>query len=299
MSIQDPSVELVLMARHADLPGGLHVRRAIPQARRRMVGPFIFLDQMGPALLEADREIAVLAHPHIGLSTVTFLFEGEALHRDSLGTVQQILPGEVNWMTAGRGIVHSERLRSASEGRIFGVQIRVALPQRLEECAPTFEHYGTDAVPTVSERGVDVRVIAGSLFGATSQVRTSSTLFYAECRLQAGAVLQLGPEYEERAAFLIEGTLALAQAKLKTGQTAFFRRGSEILLRAEEPSRVLLLGGEPLDGPRYISWNFVSSSKERLQQATEAWQKQRFPRIPDETSYIPLPQDGSAPVNYP
>ena len=297
--MQPPELELVLAARQADLPGGLHVQRAIPQARRRMVGPFVFVDQMGPAPYPADHEIVVLPHPHIGLSTVTYLFEGDGLHRDSLGTVQRILPGEVNWMTAGRGIVHSERMRSGSEGRVFGIQTWVALPQRLEECEPTFEHYDATAVPVLEDGGVTIRVIAGSLYGASSGVRASSPLFYVEACMTAGSVLRLPADYDERAAFIVEGAVRLKETTLHAGEIAFFQRGHEVLLHADAPARVLLLGGEPLDGPRYISWNFVSSSKERLKQAAEDWRHGRFDRVPGETAYIPLPEDGSAPVDYP
>jgi hypothetical protein len=299
MAIPEPELELVMLARSVDLPGGLPVRRAIPQARRRMVGPFVFVDQMGPASLPADHESTVLAHPHIGLSTITYLFEGEGMHRDSLGTVQRILPGEVNWMTAGQGIVHSERMRVGASGRMYGVQIWVALPQRLEESAPTFEHYDVSAVPLLVDGGITTRLIAGSLFGARSGVKTSSALFYAEAQLEEGAVLRLPAEYDERATFVVEGSVTLTETTLRSGEIAFFQRGAEVLLRANEPTRLLLLGGEPLEGPRYISWNFVSSSKERLKQAASDWRHQRFTRVPGETAYIPLPEDGNAPVNYP
>ncbi len=295
----DSELELVLVARDADLPGGLHVRRAIPQAKRRMVGPFVFLDQMGPAVSSPEHEVAVLPHPHIGLSTLTYLFEGEGLHRDSLGTVQRILPGEVNWMTAGSGVVHSERMRSGAPGRIYGIQLWVALPQRLEESAPSFEHYDASAVPVLEDGGVTTRLIAGSLFGARSAVKTSSPLFYAEVRMEPGAVLRLDAEYDERAAYLVEGAVTLGQTSLRAGEMGFFQRGAEVLLRADQPTRLLLLGGEPLDGPRFISWNFVSSSKDRLLQAASDWREQRFARVPGETAFIPLPQDGNTPVNYP
>jgi hypothetical protein len=299
MPIAEPLLDLVLAARSADLPGGLHVLRAIPQRQRRIVGPFVFLDQMGPATCAPGHEITVLPHPHIGLSTVTYLFEGEGLHRDSLGSVQPIRPGEVNWMTAGRGIVHSERMRPAASGRIFGMQLWVALPLRFEEGPPTFEHYDAGSAATFEDRGIAVRVIAGSLFGARSAVRTHSPLFYADAKLSEGAVLPVPPEYEERAAFVVEGAARIAETTLRQGEIGFFRRGVEVPVRAEAETRLLVFGGEPLDGPRYISWNFVSSSKERLQQAASDWRAQRFARIPGETSYIPLPEDGSAPVNYP
>jgi redox-sensitive bicupin YhaK (pirin superfamily) len=299
MTNLDPELELVMLARSADLPGGLHVRRAIPQARRRMVGPFVFVDQLGPATRAAEQELAILPHPHIGLSTVTYLFEGEGLHRDSLGTVQRIVPGEVNWMTAGRGIAHSERLRAGASGRVYGVQLWVALPKHLEECAPTFEHYDASAVPVLDDGEVTIRLIAGALFGARSGVRTSSPLFYAEVQLAQSAVLRLPPEYDERAAFVIEGDVALRETTLSAGEIAFFQRGVDVLVTANRPARLLLLGGEPLDGPRYIAWNFVSSSRERLEQAAEDWRRQRFAPVPHENAYIPLPEDGDAPVDYP
>lgn len=295
----DPAIELLLTAKRAELPGGLHVQRAIPQAKRRMVGPFVFLDQMGPAVLEAGREITVLPHPHIGLSTITFLFEGEGLHKDSLGNVQTILPGEVNWMTAGRGVVHSERLRAGPTGRVFGVQIWVALPTSLEETEPTFEHYGVDAVPTFASAGVALRLVAGSLLGLRSRVRTSSPLFYAEAELDAGATFALPPAYDERAAYVVEGAVGVGDAALGAGDMAFFRRGAEVIVRADTASRVLFLGGDPLDGARHILWNFVSSSKERLRSAADDWRAQRFPRVPGETAFIPLPEDGRDAVDYP
>jgi len=295
----DPAVELVLAARNATIAGGLGVRRALPQARRRMVGPFVFVDQMGPASLPEEHETAVLPHPHIGLSTITYLFEGEGLHRDSLGCVQRILPGEVNWMTAGRGIVHSERLRPGPSGRMFGVQIWVALPRHMEEVEPSFQHYGADAVPVLEGDRVVTRVIAGALLGARSKVQTSSPLFYAEARMEAGAALELRPEYEERAVYLLRGAVTVAETALAPGELAVLQPGADVQVRASEPAMVLLLGGEPLDGPRHISWNFVSSSEERLQEAARDWRAQRFPRVPGETRYLPLPEDGDEPVNYP
>lgn len=294
----EPGPELVLAARSADLPGGLRVLRALPRRERRMVGPFVFVDQMGPAALPAGEEVTVLPHPHVGLSTVTYLFEGEALHRDSLATVQRILPGEVNWMTAGAGIVHSERLRPAG-GRVFGIQLWVALPRAVEECPPRFEHYGAGAVAVGEEGGLTLRVIAGALGGLRSAVETSSPLFYAEAVLAAGAALPLAPEYDERAVFVVEGAIEVAGTPVRQGDLAVLRRGGEALVRAEGPARLLLLGGEPMDGPRHVSWNFVSSSRERLLQAASDWRAQRFPRIPGETRYLPLPEDGGAPVAYP
>lgn len=299
MQTTESDLELLLMARNAELPGGLHVKRAIPQRQRRMVGPFVFVDQMGPSSFAPGTGADVLSHPHIGLSTITWLFEGEGIHKDSLGSVQRLLPGEVNWMTAGRGIVHAELMRAGGEGRLSGVQTWVALPLDQEECDPSFEHYGTEAVPRFDEGGVQGCLIAGSLFGLRSQVRTSSPLFYAEVRMETGATIELPPGYDERAAYVVEGRVALRETAVQPGEIAIFPRGRGVLLRAEAPTLVMLLGGDTLDGPRHISWNFVSSSRERLAQASDDWRNQRFPRIPGERAYIPLPTDGSEPVNYP
>lgn len=295
----DPRLELVLSAREATLPGGLRVRRALPRSQRRMVGPFIFVDQMGPVVTSREEEFTVLPHPHIGLSTVTYLFEGTGLHRDSLGTVQPILPGEVNWMTAGRGIVHSERMRPNPSGRVFGVQTWVALPKANEECPPSFEHYGEDVLPERDLGAVRVRVIAGSLYGMTSGVRVSSPLFYVEARMPAGATLDVPPEYEERSAFVVEGAITVGERALPAGELAVLTPGADVTLRATEPTRLLLLGGEPFPEERFIFWNFVSSAKERLRQAADDWRDQRFPKVPKETEFIPLPAGSNPPVNYP
>ncbi|MBU8900826.1 pirin family protein [Corallococcus sp. M34] len=281
-----PDVELILAAKSADLPGGIHVLRALPQAQRRMVGPFVFLDQMGPTSLHAD----VLAHPHIGLSTVTYLFEGEILHKDSLGSEQWIRPGAVNWMTAGSGIVHAERAptRKPDNGRLYGIQIWVALPRADEETAPSFVHHAAESLPTVEDAGVRVRLVAGSMFGLQSPVRTHSELFYADVALEAGAVLKLPALHDERAAYVAEGSVSLTTGTLGAGNLALFRRGTEVLLQATEDSRVLVFGGEPLDGPRHIFWNFVSSSKDRIEEAKRAWKEQRMGKVPGESEFISL-----------
>ncbi len=289
----DPSdLELILAARGADLPGGLHVLRALPQAQRRMVGPFVFLDQMGPAQLAAGHGLEVGPHPHIGLSTVTYLFEGEAIHRDTLGTVQRIRPGDVNWMTAGRGIAHSERAPPellATGGPLFGIQIWVALPKAHEETAPAFAHYPAAQLPAFDDGGVALRLVAGALEGLTSPVKTHSELFYAVASLEEGAVVRLTAAHAERAAFVVQGTVSSGKGELKAGELGVFSRGPEVLLRACAPSRVLIFGGAPLEAPRHIWWNFVSSSKERIEQAKDDWRAQRFGPIPDETTFIPLP----------
>ena len=273
-------VELVMAARSSELPGGLHVLRALPQAKRRMVGPFVFLDQMGPAEGPA---LAVLPHPHIGLSTVTYLFEGEAMHRDTLGSVQRISPGDVNWMTAGRGIAHSER--GITGGRMHGIQIWVALPKVHEETEPTFVHHPGASLPTVQGDGAQLRVVAGSAFGARSPVKTHSELFYVVATLEAGGVVHLPADPEERAAYVVEGRAG----DFKPGDLAVFRKGADVLLRADGPATVLLFGGATMDSPRHIWWNFVSSSKERIEQAKEDWRQQRFGQIPGESELIALP----------
>ncbi|HEV3471388.1 MAG TPA: pirin family protein [Pyrinomonadaceae bacterium] len=266
------AVETLITTRARDLVEGFRVRRALPSARRRMVGPFIFLDQMGPEVLRAGSGLDVAPHPHIGLATVTYLFAGELLHRDSLGTVRPIRPGEVNWMTAGRGIAHSERTPAearASASELFGIQSWVALPRRDEESAPAFAHHGAAELPVVEGGGKRVRLIAGSLYGSRSPVRTMSEMFYADAALRPGATISVPAEHEERGAYVVGGSVALLPEGdiFVAGQLLVFRPGAEVTLRgaSAEPARLMLLGGEPLDGPRHIWWNFVSSSKERIE----------------------------------
>ena len=301
-----PELETVVVTRVRDLVDGFKVRRVLPSARRRMVGPFIFLDQMGPEILSAGRGLDVAPHPHIGLATVTYLFAGELLHRDSLGTVQSIRPGEVNWMTAGRGIAHSERtpprLRAAASD-LFGIQSWVALPAREEESEPAFAHHGAGQLPVIEGEGLRVRLIAGSLYGGRSPVRTLSEMFYADAELGGGARLMVPAEHEERAAYVVEGAVTLPGdgGTFEAGQLLAFRPGAEITLEAPEssPARVMLLGGEPLEGGRHIWWNFVNSSPERIEQAKEDWKAGRFAPVPEETEFIPLPESGPAVVRYP
>ncbi|QRN99632.1 pirin family protein [Archangium violaceum] len=297
-----PGMETLIVTRTRDLGDGFEVRRALPSAQRRMVGPFIFLDQMGPAVFRSGHGLDVRPHPHIGLATVTYLFEGEILHRDSLGMVQPIRPGEVNWMTAGRGIVHSERTgpeTRAAGGRLFGIQAWVALPKKHEETAPAFVHHATETMPFLEGEGVRMHVIAGSLHGKRSPVQTLSDMFYADAVLEAGAGLVIPAEHEERALYLAQGTVEIDGIEFSAGELLVFRPGSEIALQASEPARMMLLGGEPMDGPRYIYWNFVSSSKERLEEAKADWKAGRFAKVPQETEFIPLPEDPPAPVRYP
>jgi hypothetical protein len=293
-------LEQLIAAPTRDL-GGFEVRRALPSARRRMVGPFIFLDQMGPAAFQEGQGVDVRPHPHIGLATVTYLFEGEVLHRDSLGSVQPIQPGAVNWMTAGRGIAHSERTAPEARtagGRLFGMQAWVALPKQHEEDEPSFIHHPASTLPLLEGEGARVNLIVGSLYGKTSPVKTLSEMFYAAVALEKGARLALPADYEERALYLAEGEVEIDGIGFSTGELLVFRPGSEIVFRASAPARVLLLGGEPMDGPRYIFWNFVSSSRDRLEEAKADWKAGRFVPVPQETEFIPLPED-PPPVRYP
>ncbi|MCA1614823.1 MAG: pirin family protein [Acidobacteria bacterium] len=301
------AVEAVVSTRARDLVEGFKVRRVLPSVKRRMVGPFIFLDQMGPEVLRAGRGLDVAPHPHIGLATVTYLFEGALLHRDSLGTVRAIRPGEVNWMTAGRGIAHSERTppearRGGSE--LFGVQSWVALPLRDEESEPGFAHHGAEELPVVEGEGKRVRLIAGSLYGSRSPVRTTSEMFYADATLAPDAFIEVPAEQEERAAYVVEGSVELLPERelYVAGQLLVFRPGASVLLRgaAAKPARLMLLGGEPLEGARHIWWNFVSSSPERIEQAKRDWREGRFAPVPGETEHIPLPaSSGPVVVRYP
>jgi redox-sensitive bicupin YhaK (pirin superfamily) len=301
-----PFLETVIVTRVRDLVDGFKVRRVLPAPRRRMAGPFIFLDQMGPEVLGAGRGLDVAPHPHIGLATVTYLFEGELLHRDSLGTVQMITPGEVNWMTAGSGIAHSERTPQearASGSNLFGIQSWVALPRRFEETTPGFTHHGADELPVVEGEGKRVRLIAGSLYGARSPVETLSEMFYADVTLTEGARLSIPTEHDERAAYVVEGGVELLNegVKFEAGQLMVFKPGAEITLSAPESSgaRLMLLGGESMDGPRHIWWNFVSSSSDRIEQAKEDWKAGRYAPVPEETEFIPLPETGPVIVQYP
>ncbi len=286
------AIDTIVVPRSRDI-GGFSVRRALPSAERRMVGPFVFFDQMGPAEFLLGNGLDVRPHPHIGLATVTYLFQGEIMHRDTLGTVLPIRPGELNWMTAGRGIAHSERTapdQRTAGAKLFGIQSWVALTAKDEETAPTFEHYGADEMPVVTGEGKTVRVIAGSVLGATSPVRTSSPMFYADVALAAGAAVPLDADHEERAIYLVEGEVDIAGDVFGPGQLLVFRPGDRITVRARGAARFLMLGGEALDGPRHIWWNFVSSRRERIEQAKEDWKAGRFDTVPGETEFIPLPQ---------
>jgi redox-sensitive bicupin YhaK (pirin superfamily) len=260
---------------------------------------------MGPHVFSGGQGLDVRPHPHIGLATVTYLLDGEIMHRDSLGTVQSIRPGEVNWMTAGRGNVHSERTAPEVRERgsaLFGLQCWVALPRHCEEVDPSFVHTGADELPVVEGEGATARIIAGSFFGRTSPVQTLSDLFYVDLTLQPGARLTLPPAYPEQALYIVGGALDLgADGRYAAGQLLVLKPGASLTLEAcgSANARVMLLGGEPMDGPRYLSWNFVSSSAERIEQAKQDWKAQVFRRVPGESEFIPLPDLPGKPVRYP
>ena len=286
------ALETVIVPRPRDI-GGFEVRRVLPSTERRSVGPFVFFDQMGPAELALGSGIDVRPHPHIGLATVTYLFAGTIIHRDSLGSIQSIEPGAVNWMTAGRGIVHSERsdneLRKQRQ-KLYGVQIWVALPKQHEETDPSFTHYPAALLPQVEGQRKTVRVIAGSLFGTTTPVKTFSKLFYGDAVCRPAASLVLENEYEERGIYLLEGTVEIAGQIFEPGRLLVFSSGDAITVKALSAVRLLLFGGEPLDGPRHVWWNFVSSSRERIEQAKADWKGGRFAPVPGDSEFIPLPE---------
>ncbi len=294
--------DLIIEPRQHDLGGGFTVQRLLPFRRRRMVGPFIFFDRMGPANMPAPipRTTDVRPHPHIGLSTVTYLFDGQLTHRDSLGVEQVILPGALNWMTAGAGISHSERFDGMrdSGGAMDGIQAWVAVPEANEEDVPTFDHYDADSLPHVDDAGVAIRVIAGSVFGVRSPAKIHSPLFYAHAELQPQAQMSLPTEYAERAVYVARGSVEIAGTRHAGGQMLIFAAGTAPTLRALEASRLMLLGGEPL-GERHIWWNFVSSRRDRIEQAKADWRAGRIP-LPslDNAEFIPLP-DEPAPVPNP
>ena len=294
-------IETVIVPRARDL-GSFEVRRALPSAQRQMVGPFIFFDQMGPSEFLLGAGMDVRPHPHIGLSTVTYLFDGEIMHRDSLGTELPIRPGELNWMTAGRGIVHSERTAQelrAVGSKLFGIQSWVALSAKDEETSPDFVHYDAGELPVLTDKGKTVRVIAGSILGTSSPVKTSSPMFYADVALQAGATVPLDPAYEERAIYTVSGEIEIAGDVFEPAQLLVFRPGDRITIRARTDARFMMLGGEPMDGPRHIWWNFVSSRLDRIEQAKADWKAARFDSVPGDSEFIPLPEPDPPPVRYP
>jgi redox-sensitive bicupin YhaK (pirin superfamily) len=275
-----------------DLGGGFTVKRLLPHALRRSVGPFVFFDHIGPATLGADNALDVRPHPHIGLATVTYLWDGAIMHRDSVGSVQEIRPGDVNWMTAGRGIVHSERTPDRLRGvphAVHGLQTWVALPQPHEEVAPSFAHHPAASLPTVERDGVRLHVVAGHAFGVVSPVQVLSLTLYVSIELRAGATLEIPDEHEERALYPVAGDVDLDGETLPLDHLAILDGRGTSTLHARSDSRVMLLGGEPL-GQRFVWWNYVSSSRERIEQAKADWRAGRMGQVPGETEFIPLPE---------
>ncbi|HEY3236721.1 MAG TPA: pirin family protein [Polyangiaceae bacterium] len=289
-----PGALELLLRGHARDVDGFAVSRVLPALTRKHLGPFCFFDHLGPSELPAGRGLDVRPHPHIGLATVTYVIEGEIIHRDSLGFEQAIRPGAVNWMTSGRGITHSERTSSQlrqSGSRLHVAQLWVALPTTHEEMAPEFHHHPAETLPEFAVGGVRVRLLAGSAYGETSPVRTFSALFYAEAKIAAGASLRLPDGHEQRGVYVLSGALSHEGQRLEERALSIFRPGGAPSVRAEVDSRVLLLGGAPPDGPRYIEWNFVSSSLARIEQAKCDWRAGHFPKVPgDEVEFIPLPE---------
>jgi redox-sensitive bicupin YhaK (pirin superfamily) len=287
------AIEQMIVPRSVDI-GGFGVRRALPHSRRRMVGPYVFFDHFGPAEFRAGNGLDVRPHPHIGLSTLTYLFDGEIMHRDSLGSAMAIRPGEVNWMTAGRGIVHSER--TAPDHRhggepLHGLQCWVALPEADEEMPPAFAHLDGNGLPVVTGEGKTIRLVAGALFGARSPLATTSETLFADAVLAEDATLSFDADYEERAVYVVSGRIDIAGDAFDGGRLLVFRPGDRITITASQPSRVTLVGGAALDGPRHVWWNFVSSRRERIEQAKAEWKAGRFDTVPgDAAEFIPLPE---------
>jgi redox-sensitive bicupin YhaK (pirin superfamily) len=292
VGVESAVIESVIVARSRDL-GGFAVRRALPSAARRLIGPFIFFDHMGPVRLAPGEGLDVRPHPHIGLATVTYLFDGEILHRDSLGSIQAIRPGDVNWMLAGRGIVHSERSSPQERQRgvqVHGIQSWVALPIDGEESEPRFEHHEAVAIPRLTRGAATLDVVAGTAFGVRSPVSALSSTLYVHARLDAGAELTLDAEHEERAIYVVEGELRCDGRAFPTGSLVILRPGAQAPIGAGIPTRAMIIGGAKLDGARHIFWNFVSSSPERIERAADDWRADRFPKVPgDEIERIPLP----------
>jgi redox-sensitive bicupin YhaK (pirin superfamily) len=293
-------IELLIHQRRRDL-GGFEVGRVLPYTQRRMVGPFIFFDHMGPVDFPPGipRSTDVRPHPHIGLSTITYLLEGEIMHRDSVGSEQPIRPGEVNWMTAGRGITHSERFERARRegGTMNGIQAWIALPDEHEETEPSFAHYDGEQLPIIEEAGARLRLIAGEAYGAQAAVAVYSPLFYVHAQLESGASIRLPQNYSERAAYVITGAVETGNERVSAGQMAVFQAGADQRIKALEAAHIMLLGGEPI-GPRFIEWNFVSSSKQRIEQAKADWRAGRM-KLPDldHDEFIPLPDEAAPPAN--
>ncbi len=285
------SVEVVITPKTKDL-GGFDVRRVLPAIEKRSVGPFVFFDQMGPAVFASGDGIGVRPHPHIGLSTLTWLFEGEIMHRDSLGYVQPIRPGEVNWMTAGSGIVHSERAPEETldqERPLFGLQVWMALPKELEETDPSFQHVAAEDIPALEKDGIKLSLVAGKGWGLASPVTVHSETLYADVEAAEGAVLTIPADHEERAVYPVRGSVEIDGVRFDASSMVVLKAGISVDVVAPEGAHYVVVGGAPIDGPRHLYWNFVSSRKERIEQAKEDWREGRFAAVPGDDEFIPLP----------
>ncbi len=292
------AIDTLIVPRAVDL-GEMTVRRALPTTQRQMVGPFIFFDEMGPAEFLTNEGIDVRPHPHINLATITYLFEGEIVHRDSLGTDKTITPGAVNWMKAGRGIVHSERtsseLRQTGQ-RLSGLQTWVALPRALEESNADFIHHAADELPELAADGVQARIIAGSAFGERSPLETSSETLYAELVMEAGSSVQIDATVDERAIYVLNGGMCIGHDAFEAHQLVVLKRGVPVVIEAQQATRLMLFGGDPMTEARYIWWNFVSSRPERIEAAKEEWRRGQFDSVPgDVEEFIPLPENEGKP----
>jgi redox-sensitive bicupin YhaK (pirin superfamily) len=297
-------LDIVIEARSASIAAGMNVRRVLPFRQRRMVGPFIFMDHAGPIAVQPQQasNMDVLPHPHIGLSTVSYLFGGQVTHRDSLGVEQIIRPGEVNWMTAGRGIAHSERFEDPSAlagGNLEMIQTWVALPEKDEEAMPSFDNYKPEVLPIFTDTGIWMRLIAGNAFGLKSTVKTHSPLYYLHVVLEKGARFGLPKEHSERGIYIVKGNIEVSGTTYTAGQLLVFTKGVDPIIFSKEPSTLMFLGGEPL-GERFIWWNFVSSRKERIEQAKSDWKEGKIILPPsDNHEFVPLPEDKSKPTSNP
>lgn len=286
-------IRRVLNAHTKDLGDGFEVRRLLPAAACKMVGPFIFFDHMGPVRFAPGSGLDVRAHPHIGLATVTYLFEGAILHRDSLGCVQRIEPGDVNWMTAGHGIVHSERSpdeeRNQARG-LHGIQTWIALPKEAEHVAPAFSHHSAASLPAIHWPDAEMRLIAGDAYGRQAPAKTFSPMFYGAVTTTAATCFELPQEHTERAIYVVDGAVAVGDAVIAPRSMAVFDHGVPVTVATSGAARIMMLGGTPLDGDRHISWNFVASTPALIEDARKRWRERRFPAVPGENEFIPLPE---------
>jgi redox-sensitive bicupin YhaK (pirin superfamily) len=282
----------ILKGDSRDLGDGFSVSRVLPQAAKRALGPFVFFDYFGPAKFAPGKGLDVRPHPHIGLATITYLFDGEIMHRDSLGTEQAIAPGAVNWMTAGRGIIHSERtppLTRASGHTMHGIQSWIGLPQAAEDTPPSFVHVAAKDLPSKTLGGVVLQIVVGKAYGLEAPVPIFSPIFYVDARLDKGAKLDLEDDYAERGIFVVDGSVEIEDTRHETGTMIVFEREEAVSIKAPDGARIMLVGGEPLDGPRHIWWNFVSSSKDRIERAKIEWRANPTGHIEGDDEFIPLP----------